>query len=134
MTFSRILIASFLMLGCCLSQEFPDAPTVQPKTWEAKHGKPANFFTFRSNWQDPALRSNKQTFKSPVFIIGQSMLVGSMIVACKRKNSREEFHSEAGAVGGVVALDYLFERFFSGAYALGPAIYGTVHYSIAAAR
>ena len=125
-----------LMLLLCSAAfaQLPDAPTPQPTTWEQAHGKPAQFFTFRSKWQDPPLRSNKQVFKSPTFLISQSAMILSMVVACRNPRSGETWGSEAPAVAGVFALDYLGARFFSMPYALGPAAYATVHYSRAATR
>lgn len=96
--------------------------------------RPANFFTFRKSWQDPPIRSNKQVFKSPVFLLSQSAMVLSMVVACRNKRSGETWGSEVPAVGAVFGLDYLSDRFFSEYFAVGPATYATIHYSRAATR
>jgi hypothetical protein len=130
-----------LLLVLCFTPAFsqepvwPATPQPQPvKTWEQYKGKPATFFTFRSNWQAPPLRSNRQTFKSPTFLLSQAAMVGSMIVACRNRRSGEAWHSEAPAVAGVFGLDYLMARFFGEPFALGPAVYATVHYSQAAVK
>lgn len=104
----------------------PDAPQPQPK--------PANLFTFRKSWQDPPLRANKQVFKSPVFLLSQSAMILSMVVACRNKHSLETWESEAPAVGALFGMDYLSDRFFSEYFAVGPAIYATIHYMRAARK
>jgi hypothetical protein len=126
----------FLLSSCAFAQ-LPEAPQPQhvwARTWENVHGKPASFVTFRGKWKDPALRSNRQTFKSPIFVLGQSAMFASMIVACRNPRSGEAWHSEAPAVGALFGLNYLSERFFSGPHALGPAVYAVVHYSRSAAK
>ena len=124
----------FKDIDCATVPAFVVAQVPTPKTWEIKYGRPASFLTFRSKWQDPPLRNNKQTFRAPAFILGQGALVASMVVACRRKNSGEDFHSEAPAVSGLIALDYLMTRFISMPHALGPAVYGIIHYSRSAAK
>src|SRR5271165_4076409 len=92
--------------------QLPDAPTPQylsQKTvcldgygcgwhqYKALPPEPVTFWTFRQSWQDPPLRTNRQTFNKK-FILLHSMAAVAMIVACKRKNSGEEFGSEIPAV------------------------------------
>lgn len=138
---SCLLVLALLLPVMAAGQSLPDAPQPQPepqhvyaRTWENIHGKSANFLTFRSKWQDPPLRSNKQVFKSPLFLLPQAGMVASMVVACRNPRSQEDWHSEVPAVGGVLALDYLSYRFFSGPHSLGPALYAIIHYSRAATK
>lgn len=129
---------SVLILSAASFAQLPDAPsTVQPpapKTWEQAHGKPARFITFRAKFQDPPLRSTKQVFKSPTFLLAQAAMVASMVAACRNPRSGEDWSSEAPAVGAVIAIDYLGFRFFGGPYAVGPASYATWHYAKAAMK
>lgn len=134
----KLSILVFL-LGVAAFAQLPEAPKPQPKpqpkTWEEFKGKPATFWTFRGSPNDPALRTQKQVFHSKIVVASQAIGIASMIVACKRKNSREEFFPEIPDMAGVVALDvFVADRFFTRSYAIAPMIYATVHYSIAAAR
>lgn len=112
--------------------QLPDAPQPQPKpgpkTWEEFKSKPAGFFTYRATWQNPPLRSARQILKSPVFLLSQAALWGSMIVACRNRRSGESFHSEAGAVAGITAFSFLYDRYFTEAGVPAIAAYGAQHY------
>ena len=141
-----------IILSCCtviilcaasvaqnpVAAPLPNAPsTVQPpkpKTWEEAKGKPARFITFRSKYKDPLLRSNKQVFKSPTFLLAQGAMILAMVAACRNPRSGEDWSSEAPAVGAVLAMDYLSFRVFGGLYATGPASYATWHYAKAAMK
>jgi hypothetical protein len=57
-----------------------------------------------------------------------------MIVACRSKNSGEDWGSEVPAVAGLFGMDYLQFRFVGGPNAVGPAIYEMIHYSRASTR
>lgn len=64
-----------LLLSSFALAQMPDAASqTKPQSWEQAKGKPANLFTYRTNWQDPKLRGNKQILKSPVFWISQGVL------------------------------------------------------------
>ena len=118
--------------------QLPDAPSAtqspKPTTWEAYKGKKANFATFRYKSTDPLLRSNKQVFKSPTFLLAQGAMILAMVAACRNPRSGEDWSSEAPAVGAVLAMDYLSFRVFGGLYATGPASYATWHYAKAAMK
>ena len=57
-----------------------------------------------------------------------------MIVACRNKRSREEWHSEVPVIGAMLGVDYLQFRFICGPNAVAPAIYEMIHYGIASTR
>ena len=122
---SSLIAWALLLCATCFAQ-LPDAPTPQPKQ--------ATFLTFRKSWQDPPLRTNKQVFKSPVFLLSQSAMILSMVVACRNKRSGETWGSEVPAVAGVFGLDYLSDRLFAEYFSVGPAIYAVQHYARAATR
>jgi len=92
-----------------------------------------HFWTYRG-WQEPPLRSNKEVFRSKVFLATHIGGAIALIVACRNKRSREHWDSEVPAVGAVFALDYLQFRFIGGPNAVAPAIYEMIHYGIASTR
>ena len=57
-----------------------------------------------------------------------------MIVACRSKNSREDWGSEVPAVAGMLGMDYIQFRLVGGPNGVGPAIYEMIHYSRASTR
>jgi hypothetical protein len=92
-----------------------------------------HFWTYRG-WQEPPLRTNKEVFRSKLFIATHVGGAIAMIVACRNKRSREEWHSEAPAVAAMLGMDYVQFRFVGGPNAIGPPIYEMIHYGIAATR
>jgi len=99
----------------------------------ARIASSVHFWTIRG-WQEPPLRSNKQVFRSKVFLAAHVGGAIAMIVACRTKNSREDWGSEVPAVAGMFGMDYIQYRFVSGPTAIGPAIYEMIHYGLASAR
>jgi hypothetical protein len=92
-----------------------------------------HFWTYRG-WQEPPLRSNKQVFHSKVFVAAHVGGAIAMIVACRNKNSKEDWGSEVPAVAAMFGMDYLQFRFIGGPNAIVAPIYEMVHYSRASAR
>jgi hypothetical protein len=92
-----------------------------------------HFWTYRGS-ADPPLRTNKQVFRSKLFLATHIGGVIAMIVACRTRNSGEDWGSEVPAVAGVFALDYIQFRFVGGPNAIGPPIYEAIHYGLASAR
>lgn len=92
-----------------------------------------HFWTLRGS-QDPPLRTNKQVFRSKAFLAAHIGGAIAMIVACRTKNSGEDWASEVPAVAGLFGMDYIQYRFISGPTAVGPAVYEMIHYGLASAR
>jgi hypothetical protein len=125
-------------MGC--ERQSPNPPTVcigaNSCGWhQMKELPPAppTFWTFRSNWQSPPLRTNRQAFDKK-FVVLHSLAAAAMIVACKRKNSGEDFGSEVPAVAAVTGLDYVMTRFFSEAMSVPAPFYMMAHYSWSTAK
>lgn len=143
----RIWFGVVLLCAVCAAQSLPDAPSATegsgaPNAAQAtlcigqtcgwKQVKtippaPVTFWTFRGKYTDPPLRTNRQAFDKK-FILLHAMAWASVIVACKRKNSGEDFGSEIPAIAGVTALDYMSTRLFSESFSVPPALYATAHY------
>jgi hypothetical protein len=92
-----------------------------------------HFWTYRG-LDDPPLRSNQQVFHSKVFLATHIGGAIAMIVACRTKNSGEDWGSEVPAVAGIFGLDYMQFRFIGGPNAIGPPIYEMIHYGLASVR
>jgi len=92
-----------------------------------------HFWTYRG-WGDPPLRTNKQVFRSKVFLATHIGGAIAMIVSCRTKNSGEDWGSEVPAVAAIFGLDYMQFRFVGAPNAIGPPIYEMVHYGLASAR
>ena len=92
-----------------------------------------HFWTYRG-LDDPPLRTNKQVFRSKLFVGAHIGGAIAMIVACRNKNSREKWHSEVPAVAAMFGMDYLQFRFVGGPNAIGAPIYEMIHYSRAATK
>lgn len=92
------------------------------------------FFTYRKDTKAPALYTNKQLLQSKLFMASQVGGLAAMIVACKRRNSGEDFGSEAPASVGIGLLSIVGAKYFTMSYGVGPGVYEMVHYSIAAAK
>lgn len=92
-----------------------------------------HFWTYRGS-ADPLLRTNKQVFRSKLFLAAHIGGAIAMIVACRTKNSGEHWDSEAPAVAALLGLDYMQFRFIGGPNAIGPPMYEMIHYGRASAR
>lgn len=92
-----------------------------------------HFWTYRG-WQESPLRTNKQVFHSKIFVATHVGGAIAMIVACRTRNSREDWGSEVPAVAGMFGMDYLQFRFVGGPNGVGPAIYEMIHYGRASTR
>jgi len=141
----------------------PDAPSaIQPTTCTEKNGKPCServhkligqyppvpesqilrlprdpssvhFWTYRG-WQDPPLRTNKEVFRSKVFLIAHIGGAIAMVVACRSKTSKEDWGSEVPAVAAMLGMDYIQFRFVGGPNAVAPAVYEMIYYGLASTR
>jgi hypothetical protein len=107
----------------------PESATPQPE----RNPSSVHFWTYRGS-QDPPLRTNKQVFHSKIFLAAHVGGAVAMIVACRSKNSGEDWGSEVPAVAAMFGMDYLQFRFVGGPNAVGPAIYEMIHYSRASTR
>jgi hypothetical protein len=92
-----------------------------------------HFWTYRGR-QEPPLRTNKQVFHSKIFLAAHTGGAIAMIVACRTKNSGEDWGSEVPAVAALFGMDYLQFRFIGGPNAIGAPIYEMIHYGLASAR
>ncbi len=92
-----------------------------------------HFWTYRG-FQDPPLRTNKQVFRSKVFLATHIGGAIAMIVACRTKTSKEDWGSEVPAVAAMFGMDYIQFRFVGGPNAVAPAVYEMIHYGRASTR
>ena len=86
-----------------------------------------HFWTYRG-LQDPPLRSNKEVFRSKVFLAAHVGGAVAMIVACRTKNSGEDWGSEVPAVSALFVLDYVQFRFVGGPNAMIAPVYEMIRY------
>lgn len=84
---------------------------------------PVTFFTFRSKWQDPPLRTNKQVLKSSAFWLSQGALW--LTVIPRGKNGWHVMPIEAA---GITALDYASDRLFCECFAVAPPAYAVIRW------
>lgn len=92
-----------------------------------------HFWTYRGA-ADPPLRTNKDVFRSKLFLATHIGGAIAMMVACGTKNSGEHWDSEAPAVAALFGLDYVQFRLIGGPNAIGPPMYEMIHYGLASAR
>jgi hypothetical protein len=111
--------------------QYPPPPALE--TLAKRDPSSVHFWTYRG-WQDPPLRTNRQVFHSKVFLAAHIGGAIAMIVACRSKNSREEWHSEVPAVAAMFGMDYLQFRFVGGPNAIASPVYQMIHYSLASTR
>lgn len=121
---SKFLLSLFLLVSGSALAQLPDNPSPQPK--------PASFLSFRSSWEAPPLRTNREMFHSKLFIASQAGGALAMIFACRNPRSHENWASEVPAVVAVGSLSYLSGRFFTQPLAVAPGLYEIVHYARAA--
>ena len=107
----------------------PESGKFQPQ----RDPSTVHFWTYRGP-ADPPLRTNKQVFRSKLFLAAHIGGAIAMIVACRSKNSGEDWGSEVPAVAGIFGLDYIQFRFIGGPNAIGPPIYEMIHYGLASAK
>lgn len=112
--------------------QYPPLPESQGLNIE-RDPSTVHFWTYRAA-DEPALRNNKQVFRSKLFMGAHVGGAIAMIVACRNKNSREQWHSEVPAVAALFGVDYLQFRFIGGPNAVGAPIYEMFRYSRAAKR
>ena len=110
-------------------------PTAPESTQFQRYRDPSSvhFWTYRG-WQEPPLRTNKQVFRSKAFLAAHVGGAIAMIVACRTKNSGENWGSEVPAVAAMFGMDYLQFRFVGGPNAVGAPVYEMIHYGLASAR
>lgn len=158
-----LLLVCLIVGADAQGQELPDAPSSVPRDqaiikqadgtycvgttcgWkQADIPAPRpTFWTFRGiveinghkqfDWNAPALRSFKGVLDKK-FILLHSLAGVAMVVACRRKNSGEEFGSEIPAVLGVTVLDGFASAFFSEAMSVEGPVYMIQHYARSAAQ
>lgn len=111
--------------------QYPHLP--ESGTQPERDPSSVHFWTYRGAY-DPPLRTNKEVFRSKLFVGAHIGGAIAMIVACRNKRSREDWHSEAPAVGALFGLDYLQFRFIGGPNSVAPPIYEMIHYGLASTR
>lgn len=123
----KILVAAIILAHGLLLAQLPDAPAPQPKP-------EPRFFSFRTDFNAPPLRTNKQFFKSKTWWASQALGWSALVVACRNsKRTGEDWGSEAPAMAAVTALSYVGGRFFAQPYAVAPGLYAAFHYAKAEA-
>ncbi|HTT25037.1 MAG TPA: hypothetical protein VMG82_39345 [Candidatus Sulfotelmatobacter sp.] len=106
--------------------EYP--PVEVTERW---NGQPDHFFTFGNTRR--ALHPDKKSWM--LFTLTHAGLWASTVVAVgNQQTSKEHGHSEYPATAFMTGMDLLLFKTISPALSVGPAIYGTVHYSKAAAK
>lgn len=125
-----------VLTGNC---DLPDAPSAVKSKWlqklVGKYPKAAppplvynkvRVWTFRKRWTDPPLRN---PFKSSVFWVSQSIMLGSMVVAGVRsKYTHEDLHSELPFTMGVFGMNYLTDKYLCELYTIGTSTIVSQHY------
>ncbi len=111
--------------------QYPPVP--ESGTQPERDPSSVHFWTYRGAY-DPPLRTNKEVFRSKLFVGAHIGGAIAMMVACRNKRSREDWHSEVPAVGALLGMDYLQFRFIGGPNAVAPAIFEMVHYGLASTR
>jgi hypothetical protein len=112
--------------------QYPPLPESPAKQFERDPAS-VHFWTYRST-DEPALRSNKQVFRSKLFIATHVGGAIAMVMACRTKGSGYDCGSQATAVGAIFGLDYLQFRYVGGPNAIGAPVYEMVHYSLASTK
>lgn len=107
----------------------PESQTNQPLRDPAS----VHFWTYRC-LDEPPLRTNKQVFRSKLFVATHAGGAIAMAMACHTKNSGLDCGSQAAAVSAIFGLDYLQFRYVGGPNAIGPPIYEMVHYGLASTK
>jgi hypothetical protein len=120
--FSKLLICTVLCIPALA--QVPDTPQPQKVT----------FFTFRSKWQAPPLRTAKQTLNKKFVILHSALLVTFLIDHHLTHAARENYPSELPAITAVTSLDYLASRLFSESLSVEAPIWGIQHYARDAAK
>ena len=108
-------------------------PLAESGTQPERNLSSVHFWTYRGAY-DPPLRTNKEVFRSKVFVGAHIGGAIAMIVACRNQRSREDWHSEVPAVGALFGLDYLQFRFIGGPNSVAAPIYEMIHYGLADTR
>lgn len=111
----------------------PYPPLPESEIQPARDPSSVHFWTYRG-WQQPPLRTNKQVFHSKIFLAAHVGGAIAMTVACRSRNSGEDWGSEVPAVAAMFGMDYIQFRFVGGPNAIGAPIYEMVHYSRASTR
>jgi hypothetical protein len=94
----KIVLVVMTVSVLCIAQEFPDAPMPQPKVEE----KQPKFFTFARRDANKPLRTNRQTLKSPGFIVPQVLQYMAVGISIARTR-----HSSTAPRGGELYADAL---------------------------
>lgn len=111
----KLAICVLLLCGMAVGQSLPDAPAPQPQQ--------AKFWTFRTSWKTPPLRTNKKTWA--IFLGSHAVAWTALALA---NHQQEHWDSEAPAMGAVTGMDFLLLKFFSPAMSFEAAAYGAQHY------
>lgn len=112
--------------------QYPPAPVLETHdTWKEYAGKDAGFFTFRSKWNSPSLRSNRKVFDKK-FIATHAAMWTIAVLACRdHARSGEDFGSEMPAMAAETGMDFVWSKWFVEAGGVLPApIYNVIHYSL----
>jgi hypothetical protein len=112
--------------------QYPPAPETGMLRLE-RDPSTVRFWTYRG-WEDPPLRTNREVFRSKLFIAAHVGGAIAMIMACRSRTSKEHWDSEVPAVAAIFGMDYLQFRFIGGPNAVAPAVYEMIHYGRASTR
>lgn len=120
----RLLCLLLLAAPLVAQSTVPETPQPQPKPATAR----PKYLAFGN--QKKALRTNKQVFTDPTFLIPVGGCATSMITDVLVTNgAREHFHSEAPVVGFIAGLSYLTHRYLWAPFASGMGGYCIQHYA-----
>lgn len=126
----RQLIAVLVFCIGCMGQSLPDAPQPQPGYLPYCQVYPSSsvcphkdgFFSFRT-WQEPMLKPNKKSW-----VLFAAANAAPWIALATSNHQKEAWHSEAPALAGINALDFLAFKTMSPSFSVGGGIYSFIHY------
>lgn len=103
------------------------------KTQPPRDPSSVHFWTYRG-WEEPPLRTNKEVFRSKLFLathLGGAIAMG---VASHTRNSGQTWGQGVPAVAVIFGMDYLQFRYVGGPNAIAPPVYEMVHYGLASTK
>ncbi len=94
---------AFTVSGHCQDSQWRVLPEPAPK--------PVSFWTMR-NWEEPPLRTNKQSLRSPWYVVPQVLAVGATVANVTRSRKAGAGYGDA-SVGtvGVGVLAFVCDRY-----------------------
>lgn len=111
--------------------QYPPLPQSEPLL--KRDPSTVHFWTYRA-WNEPSLRTNKEVFRSKLFITAHVGGAIAMAVACRNKNSGYSWGEQVPAVSALFAIDYLQFRFVGGPNAIAAPVYEMIKYGRASTK